>query len=315
LDTDWIRSVRETRLHPKLKVQLPDTVTAYTHDQLGEALRMGVDLIVLGVSSAGIPWAIEQLRAAMRDQAPVLLLTKGLEAREEGFQILPEKVLAGLAAAGIVNVPVGAVAGPCIAGELAARRDSSVVIGFSDSTLTPGIVSLLATPYYHPFPSADLVGIEVCAALKNFYAIAVGHAAGRLALTGKAENGALMHNLAAAIFAQALVEMSVLVHFMGGTEAVVTGLAGAGDFYVTCQAGRNSRLGYLLGTGLRYREAKARHMANDTVEGAELALAIGPTLGRLFATGRLGPQTFPLAQAILAAVCDDLPMRIPWVEA
>jgi glycerol-3-phosphate dehydrogenase (NAD(P)+) len=157
-----------------------------------------------------------------------------------------------------------------------------------------------------------LIGIETCAALKNFYALAVGFAAGRLALEGKASNGALMHNLAAGIFGQALVEMSQAVAFVGGTQASVTGLAGAGDFYVTCQAGRNSRMGHLLGTGLRYSEAQAQHMANETVEGAELALAIGPTLKRLFEIGRLDPQGFPLARAIVDAICDDRPMKIPW---
>jgi glycerol-3-phosphate dehydrogenase (NAD(P)+) len=106
--------------------------------------------------------------------------------------------------------------------------------------------------------------------------------------------------------------MKYLVHFMGGTSASVNGLAGTGDLYVTCQAGRNSRMGYLLGTGLCYREAKARYMADDTVEGAELALAIGPALERLFEEGRIERQALRLTAAILDAICHDLPLEIPW---
>ena len=60
LDLEWINSVRETGVHPKLKAKLPERVIPYTHDQLGEAYPE-CDLIVLGVSSAGIPWAVEQL--------------------------------------------------------------------------------------------------------------------------------------------------------------------------------------------------------------------------------------------------------------
>ena len=63
---------------------------------------------------------------------------------------------------------------------------------------------------------------------------------------------------------------------------------------------------------MRYREAKARYMADDTVEGAELALAIGPALDRLFDQGRLKRPDLPLAIAIVDAICNDLPLQIPW---
>jgi glycerol-3-phosphate dehydrogenase (NAD(P)+) len=59
---------------------------------------------------------------------------------------------------------------------------------------------------------------------------------------------------------------------LGGGQASVAGLAGTGDLYVTCQAGRNCRLGRLLGLGLTYSQAKAKHMAAETIKGAELAL-------------------------------------------
>jgi glycerol-3-phosphate dehydrogenase (NAD(P)+) len=247
LDFDWVNSVRETGVHPKLKIKLPELVVPYTHDQLREAVSLENDLIVLGVSSAGIPWAVQQLGPLMRSPTPILMLTKGLSARDGTLQILPEMVQERLASYGIKSVHVGAVAGPCIAGELAARRDTSVVIGCSDATFLKWIISLLATPYYHARPSTDVVGVEACAALKNFYALAVGFPAGLLAKQGKASNGALMHNLAAGLFAQALMEMTRAVGFMGGTQTSVMGLAGAGDFYVTCQAGRNSQMGIFLG--------------------------------------------------------------------
>ena len=108
--------------------------------------------------------------------------------------------------------------------------------------------------------------------------------------------------------------MSYIVGFMGGTAASVYGLAGTGDLYVTCQSGRNSRMGHLLGTGLRYSEATVHYMAEETVEGAELALAIGPTLKSLLGQEKPDQAALPLADAIIDAVCHDLPMRIPWTK-
>ena len=81
LDANPIASIRQSRLHPRLKVHLPESVTPFTHDQLGEAMR-GADLVILGVSSAGVDWAAERLRATVPPQTPVILLTKGLRETE-----------------------------------------------------------------------------------------------------------------------------------------------------------------------------------------------------------------------------------------
>jgi glycerol-3-phosphate dehydrogenase (NAD(P)+) len=131
---------------------------------------------------------------------------------------------------------------------------------------------------------------------------------------GKAANGALMHNLSSSLFTQALNEMTVLVEALGGRAETVLGLPGSGDLYVTCQAGRNGRMGRLLGLGLRYSKAKAEHMAADTVEGAQLALDLGPTLEDMMARGALPAARMPLATAIVAAVCRDAPLALAFDE-
>jgi glycerol-3-phosphate dehydrogenase (NAD(P)+) len=151
-----------------------------------------------------------------------------------------------------------------------------VYMSGDDGDILNRVVDLLETSYYHASTSKDVIGIEVCAAFKNLYTIGVGSAKGRLERTGSAENGALMHNLGAALFSQAMAELSILVSYLGGDQASVVALAGAGDLYVTCQAGRNCRLGRLLGLGLTYLRAKADHMAAETIEGAELTLAVVP---------------------------------------
>lgn len=312
LDQEWIEGIRTTGIHPKLRTKLPDTVSPFTHDQLGEALHNNIDLIVLGVSSAGVDWAIRQLGPLLKKSTPILMLTKGLAARNNTLWIFPNIVRDGLADYGIKNVPVGAVGGPCIAGELAARRDSSVVIAYSDQKLLDWILPLVTTSYYHARPSPDIIGVEVCAALKNFYALAIGYPSGLLEKQGKADNGALMHNLVAGLFTQSLTEIYYIVKFMGSTAASVYGLAGTGDLYVTCQGGRNSRMGRLLGRGMRYREAKANYMADETVEGVDLALTIGPTLEYLLERGQLQRSALPLTIAIIKAICYNQPMQIPF---
>ena len=123
-----------------------------------------------------------------------------------------------------------------------------------------------------------------------------------------------MHNTASAIFAQSLWEIGYLVEYLGGQRHSLYTLPGAGDFYATCQSGRNGRMGSLIGQGMGYRQAKALHMPEDTVEGAELALAIGPTVEALINRGDLDGAALPLLQTVIDMICYEKPPRIPWDE-
>ena len=314
LDQAWIQAVMDTGIHPKLRINLFEGrgVTPYFHTRLGETLTDRTELIVLGVSSAGVAWAVEQLGRCLTRPIPIIMLTKGLAAGNDKIEILPDVVRRGLVDLGVSSVPAGAVGGPCIAGELGARRDSTLVLAHPDRDLLDRLVELIDAPYAHVCPSTDIIGVEACAALKNFYALGVGLARGWLDVQEEAANGALMNNPAAGLFVQAVLEMEYLVDHLGGDSASVRGPAGLGDLYVTCQAGRNSRMGRLLGTGLTYQEAKKEHMPDETIEGAELALVIGEVLPRLFDAGRLDPERMPLGVSILEAVCENVPVNIKW---
>jgi glycerol-3-phosphate dehydrogenase (NAD(P)+) len=258
------------------------------------------------VSSAGIEWATGVLKEALPGPRPLMLLTKGLAADGRAIRPLTEPIGTTL------GCPTGGVGGPCIAGELAVRRDTSVVFAHEDEAVRRRLLDMTSVGYYHARPSGDVTGTEVCAALKNFYALGIGAAAGLLERHGKGANGAMMHNVAAGLFAQALLELAQINALLGGTPASVHGLPGTGDLYVTVQGGRNSRMGKLLGEGWRYRAAKTERMAEDTVEGAELALSCGPTLEHLMAEGRLDRQHLPLTCAIIDAVMRDESFTVDW---
>ncbi len=311
LDTDVIAALRAGRPHPRLGVATHARVNPYTHDELARALE-GADVVVLGVSSPGIPWAAAKLAPLLRPRVPVVALTKGMAVESGTLRILPEAFLALLPAGLRASVPVAAIGGPCIAAELAVRRQTAVTLAGADRAIVDRLAAMLANGYYHVHPSPDLAGLEICAAFKNFYAIGVGASRGFQEKAPAAANSAAMHNPAAALFAQALAELAYIVERLGGSASSAWGLPGAGDLYVTVQSGRNARLGRWLGLGLSYAEAKISRMAGETVEGAELALAAGATLRALMERGVLDAARLPLMRAILAAVCDAAAFEPPW---
>ena len=312
LDDAIIGAVQSDGRHPRLGVVLPESVSAHAWTEFGAVMAQRPRLLILGVASAGVEWAIERIAESAQAPLPVLMITKGLLAVGDGIEVLPHVVRREVKRRRGFDIPVMAVGGPCIAGELAATRDTSVVVSGGGPGDIDNVFELLGADFYHARRSEDLTGVEVCAAFKNFYALAVGWANGNRERRGPGSNGALMHNVAAGLFTQAITEMEILVAALGGQRATVAGLAGAGDLYVTCLAGRNSRMGRLLGLGEAYSEAKAKHMPNDTVEGAELAKALGPTLRRMVASGRLPGERLPLLTAIVDAVLDDRPLTIDW---
>lgn len=307
LDRALIEGVRKDARHPKLNALLPQGVRAFHHEDLATVLDAGADLVVLGVSSAGVEWAIDRLQPLLSSvKPPILMLTKGLIDESGRLGIFPTRVEAAL------GCPVGGVGGPCIAGELAVRRHTGTVVSFDDPALIARVLTMLDAPYYHPRASTDLVGVEACAALKNFMALGIGAALGQLDVSEPVDNKAQMHNHAAGLFNQALLELDHINGALGGDPATVRGLAGTGDLYVTVQGGRNSRMGRLLGAGWRYGRAKAERMAEDTVEGAELALSVGGTMLAMIERGELDAARLPLSRAILRAVRDDEPFVVPW---
>ncbi|MDJ0800860.1 MAG: glycerol-3-phosphate dehydrogenase [Calothrix sp. MO_167.B12] len=311
LDGDIITKLQAGYPHPRLGVQVGETVTAYTYEQLGEAIK-GVDLVVIGVNSHGIEWAAQTLSPVLSADIPILAVTKGLVGDGEKLSILPDVIRDNLPHTISDRIQIAAIGGPSIAQELAARRHTCVMFTSTNQNLLEQLADLARTPYYHIWTSTDILGIEVCVAMKNVYALAVGLVIGFLEKANKVVNNAEMHNLAAAIFAQGMWETAYLVDKMGGKPESVYSLPASGDLYVTCQGGRNSRMGRLLGLGIPYSQAKAEHMPNDTVEGASLALAIGETVENMIHKGDLDDIALPLLRTMIDIVCHDAPAIIPW---
>jgi glycerol-3-phosphate dehydrogenase (NAD(P)+) len=248
----------------------------------------------------------------MKAAVPIVMITKGLQPEEGSLVAFPDVVARELKARLGLAVPVAAIGGPCIAGELAVRRQTGTVIVARDQGLALALADALATDYYHPRVSTDMMGVELCAAFKNFFAIAVGWAHGQLDSLPDVENKARNNNAAALLFDQATREMMVLALALGGKAESVWGMAGVGDLYVTCQAGRNSRLGNHLGRGLRYSAIKAGPMKDDTVEGAELGRMVAETVLGLVAKGTLRADALPLTRALLDCVTTDAPFTPDW---
>lgn len=310
LDAHIIQSLRASHTHPGISSPLPEGMEYFLLEELGQALQ-GAQALVLGVSSAGAHWAAQTLRPHLEQhpRLPVLFITKGLEwsPEQERLLTIPE-VLGQRWPAQVAPV---AVTGPCIAGELARRVETAVVFAGHDAAQTQQWADWLRTDYYFIQTSQDVMGAEVCAALKNAFAMAIGFAAGVHESRGGQPGSVAMHNYESAVYTQAACEMGRLVQVLGGQPSSIWGLPGMGDLLVTCSGGRTSRLGRWLGLGLSLEEA-VKEMQGATLESLDILQVMAQALPRLEAQGRVQPEELPLLRHLLGIVTQGQRVQMPF---
>jgi glycerol-3-phosphate dehydrogenase (NAD(P)+) len=310
LDDEIIASIRQIGVHPRLSRKIPAGVHPFDHTQIQEALE-GVDVLACGVSSFGVPWFIETVGPFLKPEIPVIAVTKGLVDGSDGsLQILPDYINEHLPESLRGRISLNAIGGPCIAHELAARRQTGVVFCGSDEAILSQLQQVFKTSYYHIWISLDRLGVEVCAALKNAYALGVGLAVGMFEKSG-ADGLAQMVNPQAALFAQSCLEMSQFLALLGGGLQNTAWLPGAGDLYVTVFGGRTVRMGRLLGTGLPYPEAR-QIMAGETLESVEIITRVGRALPQLERRGLVHADQFPLMRHLYRIIQEGEEVHIPW---
>lgn len=243
----WVRepelaaTMAERRENPVFLpgIRLPDGLMP-TPD-LAEALQDAA-LLVMAVPSR---W----MRAVCRDCAPwlteacppLITVTKGLEI--ETGKRMSEVILEE-----VPTLPaIGALSGPNLAVEVARGDPAATVIASLTPALAEHAQALFMTRRFRPYTCSDIIGLEVCGAVKNVIAIAAGISEG-LRYGDSAR---------AALLTRAVAEISRLVQHMGGRAETVAGLSGIGDLMATCASplSRNHRVGLAVGEGRDYRTA------------------------------------------------------------
>ena len=298
----------KNNFHPVLNCQLPKNIKVKKYSEFNEEIKKNIDLLVVGVSSKGIEWIGEELSKFYQNQTDILLLTKGLAVIENKFETLAEKLNKILKNKGIQTPSISAVAGPCLATGLANRINSSVVLANKNLDVVKKIGSMISTNYYSIEYSNDIIGAEVCPATKNIYSMLIGASEGlsSKSLDNEKKNKYYL-NTAASLIYKAVAEMKNLTKKLNGKEESAYGLAGLGDLYVSSAGGRNSKMGYYLGQGHLFKEAKEKFMKEITVEGADLAEEIGPKILKEFKE-----EEFPLLFSVIKSICNNQKLEINW---
>jgi glycerol-3-phosphate dehydrogenase (NAD(P)+) len=273
------------KLHSALKIKLPKRLKFRKFSK--ELLKEKFDLIVIALSLSGIDFIGKELKN-LKIKTPILVLTKGLKYEKKNKKIftISEQLIKKYKSK---NVSV--LKGPCLAKELARKNQTSVVIANKNIKIAKSIAKLISTKYYLIECSRDVIGIEVCSAIKNIYSMIIG--------AGQSLNSS------SNLFQKSILEMKYLTKYFKGKDDTILGLAGVADLYVSAAGGRNSKMGSYLGKGFTFKTAKKRFMPKDTVEGEQLAREIAP-----FILKKINRSKIPLMINLLKTILSNKKLKI-----
>ncbi|HEV2361920.1 MAG TPA: NAD(P)H-dependent glycerol-3-phosphate dehydrogenase [Acidimicrobiales bacterium] len=194
----------------------------------------GADLIIVGVPTKGFRDVVERAKPHIRPWVPIVSLSKGLEdiTLLRMTEILKQE---------LPGHPAAVLTGPNIAKEILAGQAAAAVIATEDLSVAAEIQKVVSRQLFRVYLNGDVVGCEVCGALKNVIAIA----------TGIGEGLGVGDNTRAMVMCRGLAEITRLGVAMGAEAPTFAGLAGMGDLITTCTSphSRNRQVGYQLGLG------------------------------------------------------------------
>ena len=275
----------KNKFHSALNMELPKKLKFKKFSK--DLLKEKFDLIVIALSLSGIDFIGKELKN-LKIKTPILVLTKGLKYEKKNNKIL---TISEQLRKNYKGMNISVLKGPCLAKELAKKNQTSVVIANKNIKIAKLIGKQISTKYYLTEYSSDVIGVEVCSAIKNIYAMIIG--------AGQSLNSS------SNLFQKSILEMSYLIKYFKGKDETILGLAGVGDLYVSATGGRNSKMGSYLGKGFTFKVAKKRFMPKDTVEGEQLAKEIAP-----FILKKISKSKAPLMISLLKTITSNKKLKI-----
>ncbi|MBE5793311.1 MAG: NAD(P)-dependent glycerol-3-phosphate dehydrogenase [Clostridiales bacterium] len=239
-----IDTLAAQHVHPNLpgmvfpeEIRLTKDISEACHD---------IDILLFAVPSVFVRSVAAQVRPYIPDGQVIVDVAKGIEPDTlyTMSQIIRDELNRDGAHA---NVKVVALSGPTHAEEVARDLPTFIVSACEDLEAARLVQQAFVNTCMRAYTNEDVLGVELCGALKNIMALAAGISAG----LGFGDNAL------AGLITRGIAEMTRLARMMGCQEQTCAGLAGIGDVIVTAGSvhSRNRRAGLLIGQGMPPAEA------------------------------------------------------------
>lgn len=215
-----------------------------------EACIKEKDLLIVAIPAAHVDTLAVEMKPYIKNNH-ILIATKGIEQDTGLFinQIL-EKYL------DTKNIAV--ISGPTFAVDLITKMPAGLAVASKKKETIKRAKQALQNKYIKLRETDDIIGVEICGAIKNVIALSSGMLAG----LGANDSTTAM------LLTEAIHDMKEIIDSFKGDKKTVLSFAGFGDLILTCTStkSRNYSFGKLIGSGSS-KEEVSEYLKNTTVEG------------------------------------------------
>jgi len=235
-------------------IKIPSNVIA---DHSMKNILENSEVIISAIPSEFLRKTLAEIKPHFKNQI-IVSVTKGIE--HHSCKRMSEVIQDVLG-----KVKIAALSGPNHAEEVSWKMPTASVIACKDKKIGKIVADCFGTPYFKVYQLSDVVGVEICGALKNISAIA----------TGVCDGFQLGDNSRASIITLGLMEINNFGRHFGAKRGTVYGLAGVGDLIATCisKYSRNRFVGEQLAKGNTMEEIK-KEMHGMIAEGIPTTKAV-----------------------------------------
>jgi glycerol-3-phosphate dehydrogenase (NAD(P)+) len=218
------------------------------------------DILLMVTPAQHMADTLERIKDNLRDDQYVVLCSKGIE-------LDTGRLLSEVAEEIIPHTKLAILSGPTFAKEIAAGLPAAATLATKSEKDAELLQDALGVEKFRPYITNDIIGTQLCGAIKNVIAIACGVIIGQ----------GLGESARAALLARGMAEIARLGVAMGAKRETLMGMCGIGDLTLTCTSmkSRNYSLGVALGEGNDINDIlKTRHSVTEGVHTAQSALAL-----------------------------------------
>ena len=193
-----------------------------------------IDFLFVVVPTQYISITLKKLKGTLSKHCMIINASKGIE-------ISSLSLISEIISNHFPKNPISILSGPNFAKEIASGKPTASLIASKSISDSKKISKLISSSHFRPYLSNDIVGAQICGAMKNVYAIGCGIIAGKK----------FGDNAVASIISRSFAEISLVCKKLGGKPETLMGLSGLGDLFLTCSSdkSRNFSLGLKIASG------------------------------------------------------------------
>ncbi len=231
-ETQVKKDIEKTRINKtylnKIKLNKSLKITNHLED-LSE-----LDILFVVIPTQYIQATLKPLKKIIKRNCILVNCAKGIDIRSTSLiseiinKTLPSNRLA-------------IMSGPNFALEIALGKPTATLIAAQKISDAKYIANLISSKTFRPYLSNDIIGAQICGAMKNVYAIGCGIIVGKN----------FGENAVASVIARSFAEIKSVGKKLGAQPGTLSGLSGLGDLFLTCSSkkSRNFSLGFDLAKG------------------------------------------------------------------